>query len=101
MRAIGSLLLEFSGLRQKLGIMAFGLRHKLGVVIFCLSFELGVVDGGHPNRQNALKRHEDEESDYHEDRNAKSHFLLSVVFAVGVEESEWPNDQDQPVAAID
>jgi hypothetical protein len=95
--SIGSLLLEFGGLRQKPGIIALGLRHKLGlkafvllhklgakalgklhklgVVSLCAGFESGVLVGGHPNVEDGLQYHEDDESD---DLNAMSHFDLVV-----------------------
>ena len=86
-RPIGSLLLGFGGLRQKLGIKALGLGHELGVVNFCLSleltvedfclgFELGVVAGGHPKVCDALQQHHEEEK-ADKSMNAKFHWVLS------------------------
>ena len=83
---IGSLLLEFGGLRQKLGLKAFvllhklgvkapGKLHKLGVVSLCAGFESGVLVGGHPNVEDGLQHHDADESD---DLNAMSHFDLVV-----------------------
>src|SRR6185295_2042502 len=90
LRPIGSLLLEFGGLRQKLGLTAFvllhklgvkalGKLHKLGVVSLCAGCESGVLVGGHPKVEDGLQQHDDDESD---DLNAMSHFVLSVMFAV-------------------